>query len=299
MNTEDKNEKIEDKKDLAKALRDISVELYNNERMISKALDAIGKACEMDPDSSLYLFERDFLLEEAGADPVVRLSLLEERKELLSERDDLALNYAHVLNLNGKIDEAADILLGRDFKLDKEGQIRLSEEYRRTLLTMAIREVTEGNRARGIVIGEMSLTYPKNLGIDPEIELPDNMGWYMLGEMHREGGDEDAADVAYKKAAEGETLPKLLYSSTDIPSDHIYWQALAKARLGQKKEALDLMRKLMDFGNESMEKISELQEVNETQDNNQSYRTDLKKKNEDYCKRLISLGVRGLGEVNG
>jgi tetratricopeptide (TPR) repeat protein len=299
MNAEDIKEKTEEKKELAKALRDVSVELYNNEHMVSKALEAVGKACELDPDNSQYLFERDLLLEEAGSDPVVRLSLLEERKELLSERDDLALNYAHVLNLNGKIDEAADILLGRDFKLDREGQIKLAEEYRRTLLTMAVREVTEGNRDRGIVIGEMSLTYPKNLGIDPDADLPDNMGWYMLGEMHREGGNEEAAEIAYKKAAEGETTPRLLTSSADIPSDHIYWCALAKARLGQKKEALDLMRKLIDFGNESTEKLNEIQEDTKKADDTGSFKTDLKKKNENYLKRLISLGVRGLGEISG
>ena len=121
MTIDNENKKAEGKAELAAAFRSISVELYNKEHNAAKALDSIGKACELDPGNSLYLYERDCLLEEVGSDPVVRLSLLEGKDDLIAERDELSLNYAHVLNLNSRIDEAMDIILGRDFSLDAGG----------------------------------------------------------------------------------------------------------------------------------------------------------------------------------
>ncbi len=297
MNTEEIKDNIEGKAELAKALRDISVELYNKDRNPAKALDAIGRACSMDPENSLYLYERDCLLEEVGADPMVRLSMLEDKKEVILKRDDLTFNYAHVLNLNGRIDEAADLLLGREFALDLPGQIRLATEYKKTLLTMAAREASEGNSDRALVICELSFTYPKGLGISDEIKVPDNMGWFMIGDIHMDRSEDMAAADAFEKAAEGDEEPKLLSKETDVSSEHIYYQALAKARLGQKKEALDLMRKLMDFGNEHMNDEPEENAVRVRENEAGSYIADPKKKNEEYCKRLISLGVRGLGEI--
>ncbi len=292
MKTEENIERSVGKAGVAAALRDISVEFFNKEHNGAKALEAIEKACSLEPENSLFLYDRDCLLEIVGADPGVRLSLLEDRKELIGEREELTLNYISLLRLNNKPNEALEMILGRDYSLDKAGQIRLASEYKKTLCALAAGELSEGYSVRALAILEMSRIYPKNLGIDPAVKVPDNMGWFMTGEILKERGEDEEALEAYGNACEGEEEPKILNDISDIPFDHIYWQGLAKARLGQKKEALEMMRKLIDFGNGHNEPEADFKE-----NSNGDYGQDIRRLNQDHSKRLTALGIRGLGEI--
>ncbi len=293
----DSFDEIRGKSDLAAAFRKISVELYNKEHNPAKALEAINQACALDPENSRYLYDRDRILENVGADPLVRLSMLEEKKELIDERDDLSLNYISVLSRNGREEEALDRLMGRNFHLDEELQPKIIAVYKELLFAFALKEIKEGNKERAAVLCELTFTYPDCLGVNKGKTLPDNKGWYLIGEIKKDEGKDEEAEEAYKKAAEGSPEPELLKSVSDYPSDSLYWIGLAKARLGQQKEALDIMRKLMDFGSANM-KEETFGEDKEEELLYETYRDELVTKNNEYCRMLISLGVKGLGEVN-
>ncbi len=284
--------------DFALPYRNLSIAYYNKEHNGAKALDAIGRACALEPGNSRFLLEQDQLLARVGADPLVRLSLMEGKSVLTEERDALCLNYVRLLNLNGKYHEAMDILTKHIFHVWEGGEGKVAEEYKNALFGLAAEAVAAGNYDKALELLNKTFDYPDNLGEGKLFNVPDNRAWYLIGEAESAKGDKAAAEAAYKKAAEGEIKPEIVRYYNDIPSDYIYWLGLAKARLGLREEALDAMRALIDFGNEHLNDVVEYDFFAVSMPELEVYEDDIKKKNDEYCKHLVSLGVKGLGEVD-
>ncbi len=284
--------------DFALPYRNLSIAYYNKEHNGAKALDAIGRACALEPGNSRFLLEQDQLLARVGADPLVRLSLMEGKSAVTEERDALCLNYVRLLNLNGKYHEAMDILTKHIFHVWEGGEGKVAEEYKNALFGLAAEAVAAGNYDKALELLNKTFDYPDNLGEGKLFNVPDNRAWYLIGEAESAKGDKAAAEAAYKKAAEGEIKPEIVRYYNDIPSDYIYWLGLAKARLGLREEALDAMRALIDFGNEHLNDVVEYDFFAVSMPELEVYEDDIKKKNDEYCKHLVSLGVKGLGEVD-
>ena len=98
------------KSDFAMPYRNLSIAYYNKQKDSARALSAIKKACEFEPENSRFLLELDRLSAKAGVSAVERLRVLEKHKELLDGRDVLYLAYVALLNLNGRYEEALSCL---------------------------------------------------------------------------------------------------------------------------------------------------------------------------------------------
>ncbi|MCR5584230.1 MAG: hypothetical protein K6F63_02195, partial [Lachnospiraceae bacterium] len=272
--------------DLAMIAADLSVVYYNYVHNAAKALDAIGRACALEPGNSLFLLRQDKLLERVGADPMVRFSLLEGKKDLLEERDELCLSYARLLNLNGRHEEALKMLSEHRFHPWESGVDKATTEYRNTLLALAAKKLMQGEPDKAAELCKETFELSVE-GSAQTADGSDSKSRFMLGEIYRAIGDEETAKAEYQKAADSEIEPK------SASSDSVYWTGLAKARLGLNKEALKAMKNLIDYGNAHMNDTFEAGSPVRTDD----YEEDLKKINEDHCKRLVNLGVKGLAEV--
>ncbi|MCR5584542.1 MAG: hypothetical protein K6F63_03790, partial [Lachnospiraceae bacterium] len=277
--------------DLAMIAADLSVAYYNQERNAAKALEAIGRACALEPENSLFLLRQDRLLEIVGADPNVRFSLLEGKKELVGERDELCISYARLLNLNGRHEEALKALEDHDFKAWMGNSGKAAEEYRNTLRALAVKEMVKGNTDRAIELCKDVFACSEKPVWASDPDSADSKTWFMLGELYREKGDAEASEDAYLRAARVEERHADIDS--ELPSESIYWAGLAKARLGQSREALAIMKDLIDLGNAHMNDVFEKAAPAGTD----GYEEDPKILNEDRCKRLVNLGVKGLTEV--
>ncbi|MCR5823836.1 MAG: DUF5107 domain-containing protein [Lachnospiraceae bacterium] len=285
------------KTDFAMVYRNLSIVYYNKNHNSAKALDAIGRACALEPDNSRFILEQDQLLARVGADPLVRLSLMEGDEKLVEERDALCLRYVRLLNMNGKHEEAYEMLKKHVFHVWEGGEGKIADEYKNALFALSSKALANGEYDKALELCEKTFTYPDNLGEGKLFNVPDNKAWFMIGEIKTAKGDKAGAMEAYKKAAEGEVRPELVRYYNDIPSDYIFWLGLAKARLGLKEEALAAMRSLIDFGNEHLNDKVEYDFFAVSMPELEVYEEDIKKNNDDYCKHLVDLGVKGLSEI--
>ena len=282
------------KPDFAMPYRNLSISYYNKEHNISKAVSAISRACELEADNSRFLLEREQLLAKTDMSPDRRLSLLEEHRELVEERDTLCIAYVKLLNLNGRYNEALELLESHIFHVWEGGEGKVAEQYKITLFALAEIEIENGNYNKAIELCRRTITYPDNLGEGKLFNVPDNQAYYMIGKCFKLLNNQDEADKYFALASQGEITPSPVRYYNDQPSDYIYYIALAFNELGDRNKALNALESLINFGEEHLNDIVEYDFFAVSLPELEVYQDNIQKRNDDYCKMLIALGKKGL-----
>ena len=285
------------KSDFAMPYRNLSIAYYNKQKDSAKALSAIKKACEFEPENSRFLLEPDRLSAKAGVSAVERLRVLEKHKELLDGRDVLYLAYVALLNLNGRYEEALSCLENHTFHPWEGGEGKVSGEYKTALFALAEKETAKGNYETAIELCERTLTYPENLGEGKLENVPDNKAHYLIGKCFKALGRDEKAKEHFILAAAGSSVPAPVRYYNDQPSDYIYYQGLAFAELGRKADAENAFNQLVDFGNAHIKDKIEYDFFAVSMPELEVYQDDIQKRSDEYCKHLICLGDKGLERI--
>ncbi|MGC3992530.1 MAG: DUF5107 domain-containing protein, partial [Propionicimonas sp.] len=117
--------------------RNLGVAAYNLDHDPAAAVEAYRMACEAAPDDARLLFESDQLHARVGTPLAVRLARLEDRADLVAQRDDLTVEYAHLLLGAGRADAALAVLSGRRFQPWEGGEGTVLRAWERTMLALA------------------------------------------------------------------------------------------------------------------------------------------------------------------
>lgn len=280
--------------DFALSHRNLSIAYYNKQNDINKAITAINKACELEPSNSRFLLEQDQLLAKADTSYEKRLSILQDHRELLEDRDTLCLAYITLLNANQKYSEALDLLLRHTFHVWEGGEGKVAEQYKISLFALAQAEMDKNNYEKAVELCKKTLSYPDNLGEGKLPNVPDNKAYYLIGKCFKALGDKKTADEYFTLAAAGDTTPSAVRYYNDQPSDYIYYIGLAYLELGETDKGAKAFENLLAFGREHIDDEVGYDFFAVSLPELEVYQDDIKKRNYDYCKSLITLGEKGL-----
>jgi tetratricopeptide (TPR) repeat protein len=136
-----------------------------------------------------------------------------------------------------------------------------------------------------------------NLGEGKLDNVPDNRAYYMMGRAYRMMGDEARAVECFVKAAAGSPGPEPVRYYNDQPSDYIYYQGLAFAALGDMEKAKKSFHQLIIFGEQHLFDKVGYDFFAVSMPELEVYQDDIQKRSDDYCRRLMELGRRGLEEI--
>lgn len=286
------------KLDFPMPYRNLSIAYYNKESNTEKALNAIRKACTLEPENSRFLLELDQLSAKAGISAEERFKALEQNKKLLEERDVLYLAYITLLNLNGRYSEALFCLKNHTFHPWEGGEGKVSGEYKTALFALAEKEMTDGNYEKAIELCKKTLTYPDNLGEGKLENVPDNKAFYLIGKCFGALGNTAESKKYFELAATGSSIPAPVRYYNDQPSDYIYYQGLALYELGDIENAENSFYQLIAFGEKHIADKIEYDFFAVSMPELEVYQDDIQKRNDDYCRYLIYLGKKGLEEIN-
>ena len=278
---------------LAPAHRALSIAEYNHgDRSLAEA--RIRKAVRLEPKNSRFLLEQEQLLKRLERPVKERLSLLEAHKKLLPDRYALMLSYISLLNQDGQYEKALDLLTHYTFHVWEGGEGKVADEYKTALFALAEKALAENNPWEAIAYAKRTLNYPDNLGEGKLENVPDNRAYYLMGCAYRAMGNETNAKECFEKAALGSHIPEPVRYYNDQPSDYIYWQGLAFHALGNDEMAKKSFHQLIIFGERHLfDKVSydffavSMPEL-------EVYQDDIQKRSDEYCRRLIALGRKGL-----
>ena len=275
--------------------RNLALGYFNVKGRKEEALAALEKAFAMDRSDARVLMELDQLYARLKYPVKKRLTFLLENEETASRRDDLYLMICSLLNMLGRHEEALDRIRARHFHPWEGGEGKVSTQYILALTGMAREAIRKGDAQRAEKLLEKALVFPENLGEGKLEGEKDNQIWYLLGRAQELGGKTQEARESWHRATLGDQEPSGVMFYNDQPSDMIFYQGLAFLSLGEEDEARRRFNRLIDYGEEHLFVHVTIDFFAVSLPDLKIFADDLDARNRIYCRKLIAMGLYGLG----
>lgn len=286
----------EEEPSFAMSYRNLAIAYYNKEHDISKALPAMKRAVELDPDYSRFLLEYDQLCAKAGYSNEDRLKVLKAHIDLVTYRDALYLEYITLLNNTGQYEKALDCLTTHQFHPWEGGEGKVSAQYRYALTQKALLLLNKKQYDEAIELLEATKTYPQNLGEGKLPNVQDNIADYYFGVAYEETGNKEAATAHYLAASVGLDEPGSVLYYNDQPSDTILYQGFANEKLGNTNAARKCYHQLLSFGQKHLFDKVEYDYFAVSLPEIEVFPSNIQDQNDTYCHYLMGLAYIGLKE---
>lgn len=276
--------------------RNLALAYYNKRHDGGLAKEAMERAWALAPEDARVFLELDQLYKKLGMPVEERLGRYEANRDVFLRRDDLKIEYATLLNLLGRYEEAYDFIMAHRFHPWEGGEGKVTTQYTVSLVELA-REAMAADRweqAEDYLLRTAS--YPENLGEGKLEGAKDNHVNYYLGLVKERLGDLAQARACFERAAVGTDEPAGMMYYNDQPADMIYYQGLALEKLGRPVEAKARFNKLLDYGERHMFDHMRVSYFAVSLPDFLIFDDDLDRKNRAHCHYLIGLARLGTGE---
>ncbi len=276
--------------------RNLGLAYYNKRQDAAAALTAYEQAFALDRSDARVFFELDQLYKRLNQAPAQRLARLEENSALVEQRDDLMIERISLLNLLGRHEEAYRLLMARNFHPWEGGEGKAAAQYVAALVAKAQAQLAVGAAAEAVRLLEAAQHYPHNLGEGKLYGAQENHIFYYLGCAYAALGDEERAQQAFTRAATGLSEPASAVYYNDQPPDMIYYQGLARRKLGREQEATAIFCKLVEYGESHLDDDVQMDYFAVSLPDFLVFDDDLRTRNRIHCHYMMGLGRLGLGE---
>ena len=278
--------------------RNLAIAYFNKNKDPAMALESLEKAFELDQTDSRVLYELDQLYKKLNRNPQERLLLLEKYRELVSQRDDLSLEFITLLNLCGRMDLALALLEIRKFHPWEGGEGKVTGQYIYTLVELAKKAIGEKEYAKAIELLQKTVNYPHNLGEGKLHGAQENDIHYYFGCAYEGLGDLENAFKYFEQASVGLDEPAAAIFYNDQPPEKIFYQGKAMLKLERKEEAERKFNKLIMYGETHINDQVSIDYFAVSLPDMLIFDDDLTKRNVIHCNFLIGLGCLGLGKID-
>lgn len=225
------------------AWRNLGIGLFNIRRQPAKARKAFEHAVQVDPTSARLRFERDQLWKRMGVSPARRLRELQQRLDLVGQRDDLSVELAALYHQTGQHTLALEVLAGRNFQPWEGGEGQALGLYVRSRLALGREQLDSGNAAEALAHFQAASSPPRNLGEAKHLLANQSDLRYWLGCALAALGDNHQARRHWMAAAT--TTGDFQEMSVRAFSEMTYYSALAWQCLGHRMKARRLLKDLL------------------------------------------------------
>ncbi|MET1007819.1 MAG: DUF5107 domain-containing protein [Propionibacteriaceae bacterium] len=221
--------------------RNIGMAAFNHAQDAEAATAAYEQALTLVPTDAKLVFEYDQLLKRIGAATDLRLTRLEQRPELIGQRDDLSVEYAHLLVNAERPADALTVLAGRRFQPWEGGEGQVLRAWERTQLALA--HQAAGAHAEATDHARAAIATPGTLGEARHPLANPARLLLTLGDTLNTTSPEDAA-AAWRAAAGA--VGDFADMSPRTYSENTYFSVLAARRFGDVDFADALVAGLTD-----------------------------------------------------
>ncbi|HVT90709.1 MAG TPA: DUF5107 domain-containing protein [Tepidisphaeraceae bacterium] len=223
--------------------RNLGIGYFNIQDSGPKARKAYDKAMAANPNDARVLYERDQLWKRLGVSPQKRLGELEKRRDLVDRRDDLTIELAALYNQTHRHDQALELMTRRHFQPWEGGEGAALGQFVRTHLSLGRIALNELHPDVAEAHFRQALHPPQNLGEAKHLLANQSDIHYWLGIALDAQDRSKEAHAHWRDAA---TFKGDFQSmSVRVFSEMTYYSALSMQRLGQKRQAKGLFKKLL------------------------------------------------------
>jgi len=279
------------------AWRNLALAYFNKEKNPEKARAAMDQAFALDTSDSRVFLERDQLYKKLGMTPAMRLAEYDKYRDTYIQRDDLYAEYATLLNLLGRHEDAYLLIIQHKFHPWEGGEGKITREYSTALTEMARASLASGDSQKAKDLLERALVFPDNLGEGKLEGATDNNIYYYLGLAEGRLGNAEAAAEALERAAVGTEEPAGVMFYNDQPAELILYQGHASKKLGRESDAQRKYHKLIEYGEQHIDDAIKIDYFAVSLPDLQLFEDDLTIRNKAHCHYLIGLGSYALGDT--
>ena len=276
--------------------RNLSLAYYNKRHDGQAAREAMERAWALAPQDARVFLELDQLYKKLDMPAEKRLGRYEANRDVFLKRDDLKIEYATLLNLLGRYQEAYDFIMANRFHPWEGGEGKVTTQYTTALVELARAAMAAGRWEQAEDYLLRAVSYPENLGEGKLEGAKDNHVNYYLGLVRERLGDSEGARAYFQRASVGTDEPAGMMYYNDQPADMIYYQGLALEKLDRPVEAKARFNKLLDYGERHMFDHVRVSYFAVSLPDFLIFDDDLDKRNRAHCRYLIGLARLGLGE---
>ena len=278
----------------ATAWRNLGIAYHNVARDPRRARLAYDRALKADPTSARIVFERDQLWKRLGEAPVRRLKALEKFPKLVSQRDDLSIEYCALCNQTGRHRDALAILATRHFQPWEGGEGQVLGQYVRSQLALGREALSEGRATDAIASFSRALAAPTNLGEDRHLLANASDIHFWLGCAYAAAGVISSARQHWTTAAgfkgDFQTMSVRAYS------EMTYYSALALQKLGRRAEAGRLLHQLLAYARHLAKSKASIDYFATSLPTMLLFDDDLQQRQRTYARLLEAQALLGLGQ---
>ena len=275
--------------------RNLALAYYNKKKEPQRAREELDKAFALDETDARVFLEMDQLHKKLGVPFEERLADYEKHSAILTERDDVMLEWVTLYNLAGKHEKAYETIMSHSFRPWEGAEGRISGQYKIALVEIAKKQMKAGDFAAAEETLEQSLVYPENLGEGRLEGTKDNNIYYYLGMVKKQLGKAEEAKDCFRKAELGVDEPAGVLYYYDQPADMIFYKGLAHMELGERKAACACFNKLMDYGERHLNDKMKNDFFAVSLPDFLIFEDDMDQKNRAHCYYLMGLADLGSG----
>ncbi len=283
----------------ATAWRNLGIACYNKFNDKEKALQYFEQAFACDVSDSRVLFELDQLYKRFNKCPKERLSLLNDFRNLIEERDDLYIEYILLHSVTGQFEKANGLLQSRNFHPWEGGEGKTSGQHIHIHIELAKEAVKNNNLEEALLLLQKATIYPENLGEGKLHGAQENDIYYWMGCVYESMNEMVLAKENWLKASVGLAEPAAAVFYNDQQPDKIFYQGMALLKLGKKEEANTRFSNLIHFGKVNMNKTIKMDYFAVSLPDLSIFDDDLSLRNNIHCHYLLGLGYLGVNDYAG
>jgi tetratricopeptide (TPR) repeat protein len=221
---------------------------YSHEKPTNDLVRAVAQlelAVASSKKYALHFAELDELYARVGALPKKRLALLEQNQAVVSQRDDSLSREIGLLVFAGKYDDAIRLMTGRKFSVWEGGSLDVADHWVNAHLLRGRRKLAAHHFSAALEDFSSARTIPQNLPTERELGRTAEL-CYWEGTASEANGDKEAAQRWWRQAVEPATSEGRRQRRDGLADRQVqvYYQALARRKLGQNEEAETALRDL-------------------------------------------------------
>lgn len=277
--------------------RNLSLAYYNKMDRKQEAAEELKRAFELDPSDARVFMELDQLCKRMGVTPEKRLAAYEAHLDVVTERDDLYLEYITLCNYFGRHDKALELIEGRHFHPWEGGEGKVPAQYVCAVSGLGRAALRAGDAPGALELFKRALCYPHNLGEGKLAGAQENDIYYYMGKAYRAMGKEKEAEECFLHAASGLSEPAGMMYYNDQPPETIFYQGLALAALSKKAEADGRFHRLIDYGETHLDDHVTIDYFAVSLPDLMIFEDDLDRRNRVHCLFMRGLGLLGKRET--
>ncbi|WP_339294452.1 DUF5107 domain-containing protein [Paenibacillus sp. FSL W7-1279] len=276
--------------------RNLALAYYNKRQDHDKALASLQTAFSLNPADARVFYELDQLYKKLGHAPADRLKAMEERMELVEQRDDLFLEYLTLNNTLNRYEEALALILKRNFHPWEGGEGKVPAQYVLARVELAKQLLQDRRYEEAVEQLLAAKQYPLNINEGKLTGTQENNIDYYLGCAYEGLSLSEEAEACFLKASEGLDEPTSAMYYNDQPPHMKFYQGAALRRLGRENEARSRFNKLIDYGEKHIFETQSIDYFAVSLPDFLVFDEDLDRRNEIHCRYMMGLGHLGLGD---